>query len=129
MGDPEQLKAIEAEAAFRALAERHGAAEISAVPAAGGVAAGGDEGAGDRSHGGGRWAHGVIDRTDWPDMACSSRCARAQRDRQATSDHVTEDVFGLTVSVSSRRIVLNDEAPVRQWSISSLLAWSRHPWI
>ena len=31
VGDPEQLQAIEAGAAFRALAERHGAAEISAV--------------------------------------------------------------------------------------------------
>ena len=31
VGDPEQLQAIEAGAAFRALAERHGAAEITAV--------------------------------------------------------------------------------------------------
>ncbi len=31
MGDPEQLQAIEAGAAFRALAERHGAAEITEV--------------------------------------------------------------------------------------------------
>jgi Ti-type conjugative transfer relaxase TraA len=31
VGDPEQLQAIEAGAAFRALAERHGAAEIAAV--------------------------------------------------------------------------------------------------
>jgi len=31
VGDPEQLQAIEAGAAFRALAERHGAAEIGAV--------------------------------------------------------------------------------------------------
>src|SRR3546814_7796388 len=31
VGDPEQLQAIEAGAAFRSLAERHGAAEISEV--------------------------------------------------------------------------------------------------
>lgn len=31
VGDPEQLQAIEAGAAFRALAERHGAAEITEV--------------------------------------------------------------------------------------------------
>lgn len=31
VGDPEQLQAIEAGAAFRAAAERHGAVEISAI--------------------------------------------------------------------------------------------------
>ena len=53
VGDPEQLQAIEAGAAFRALAERHGAAELTEVRRQRrGLAAGGDAGAGDRADGG-----------------------------------------------------------------------------
>ena len=64
VGDPEQLQAIEAGAAFRALAERHGAAEIGAVRRQReGVAARGDAGAGDGAHGVRRW--GATRRRGW----------------------------------------------------------------
>ncbi len=57
VGDPEQLQAIEAGAAFRALAERHGAAEITdGTPAARGLAARRHAGAGHGAHGGGAGA-------------------------------------------------------------------------
>ncbi len=56
VGDPEQLQAIEAGAAFRAVAERVGAVEITEFAGSGGVAAGGDAGTGDGSDGGGAGA-------------------------------------------------------------------------
>ncbi len=60
VGDPEQLQAIEAGAAFRALSERHGAArgggDYGGAPAARGVAAGCHARAGDGADGGGAGA-------------------------------------------------------------------------
>ena len=57
VGDPEQLQAIEAGAAFRAIAERVGAAEITEVRRQREAwQQAGDAGAGDRAHGGGAGA-------------------------------------------------------------------------
>ena len=54
VGDPEQLQAIEAGAAFRALGRAaRGGGDRRGAAAARGVAAGGDAGAGDGAHGGG----------------------------------------------------------------------------